>query len=133
MREIPGLGDRAADRLIALFEQRVEIVDERLHFARVASLEPPIAAFTDATRRSRKSVNGDRPCRTTESPPSRQIVAKTIERRVVDEADHVRIAVHDRDADHGRDRQQADDPQHRAEDQAAAERRGRRQLAASMR
>ncbi len=43
VREIAGLGDRAPDGLIAMLEQRVEIVDERLHLARIAPLDAAIA------------------------------------------------------------------------------------------
>jgi hypothetical protein len=41
VRQIARLRDRPTDRLIALLEQRVQIVDERLHIARVLALDPP--------------------------------------------------------------------------------------------
>ena len=43
VREVAGLGDRAPHRPFAMVEQRVEVVDERLDFARIAPLDSPIA------------------------------------------------------------------------------------------
>ena len=44
VRKIAGLGDGAFDGAIALVEQGVEIVDQRLHFGRVRAFEPARAA-----------------------------------------------------------------------------------------
>ena len=39
VRQIAGFRDRAADRELAVFEERVQIVDERLHFGRIRPVE----------------------------------------------------------------------------------------------
>ena len=42
VRQVAGLRDRAPHGLIAMLEQRVEIVDERLHLAGIPPLDAPI-------------------------------------------------------------------------------------------
>ena len=123
VREIAGLADRAADRCVAMLEQRVEIVDERLHFARIASLRAcaspllhvgqPLAHLVErrqparGRRRSRPPCDGDGQhrhdrcaceCTTTSGCHARR------SRRQ-----------HDRP-----DREQADRPEHRADAAARA-------------
>jgi hypothetical protein len=46
--EIAGLGNRTLDRLLAMAEQGVQIVDERLHFRRVHTFHPARATGTNA-------------------------------------------------------------------------------------
>lgn len=48
MRQVAGLRDRPPDRLIAVLEQRVEIVDERLHFGGIPSVQASLAAVADS-------------------------------------------------------------------------------------
>ena len=46
--EVAGLGQRAPDGLLAVLEQRVEIVDERLHFGRIIAVDAAIATVAEA-------------------------------------------------------------------------------------
>ena len=39
MRHIAGLGDRAPHRLVAMLEECIEIVDERLHLVRIPAVD----------------------------------------------------------------------------------------------
>ena len=39
VREVAGLGDRTADDLLAVVEQAVEVVDERLHFTGIGAFD----------------------------------------------------------------------------------------------
>ena len=45
--QIAGLRDRATDRDLAVLEQRVQVVDERLDFGRVRPVELPLPAFAN--------------------------------------------------------------------------------------
>ena len=53
-----GLRYRAADGLLPLVEQRVEIVDERLHFCRVLAFDAPITALVQSGKTGPKVVDG---------------------------------------------------------------------------
>ncbi len=64
VREIARLGDRALDRFLSMLEQRVEIVDERLHLGRVRAFDSPISPFVKPGKTARRLLIGERPRRT---------------------------------------------------------------------
>ena len=47
VREIAGFAERAADRVVAMIEQRVQIIHQRLNFGWIAAFEPPLAAVAN--------------------------------------------------------------------------------------
>ena len=57
VRQVARLCDRTADGLLPLVEQRVEIVDERLHFGRIFALDAPIAALVQSGKARAKVVD----------------------------------------------------------------------------
>ena len=54
VRQVARLRDRTADGLLSLVEQRVEIVDERLHFCRVLAVDAPIAPLVQSGKTARE-------------------------------------------------------------------------------
>ena len=46
--EIARLRERSAYRLVAVIEERVEIIHQRLHFGRIPSIDPAAAAVANA-------------------------------------------------------------------------------------
>ena len=57
VRQVAGLRDRAPHRLLPLVEQRVEIVDERLHLRRVVAVDAPVAALVQSGKTRSKVVD----------------------------------------------------------------------------
>jgi hypothetical protein len=45
VREISRGGERSGDRLLTIFEQRIEIIHERLHFIRIIAFDCPAASL----------------------------------------------------------------------------------------
>ena len=77
VREVAGLRHRARQRAFAVIEQRVELVDQRLHLGGIGAFDPPLACRRG--RRPGQSAAGracDSPPRTCDRPPIRQPIAK---------------------------------------------------------
>ncbi len=113
VREVAGLRERPAHRRIAVIEERVEIVDERLHFGRVLPLETTRAPFPDAGQA--RSQEGKR---RQSAPHHRQPQCHEANGRHRDERDmrgpaHRWDVPEQRQRDHMGDRQQAGRPQQR--------------------
>ena len=99
VRQIAGLRDRAPHGLIAMLEQRVEIVDERLHFAGIAPFDAAIPSLAHGGEplpqlgERRQAVPHHR-------QPAQQADRREDDQRgVVHEPDEVRIPVDERHAD----------------------------------
>ena len=56
VREVARLRQRAGHRPLAMLEQGVEIVDERLHLGRIDAVDPPLAAVVHFTQARRAAV-----------------------------------------------------------------------------
>ena len=123
VREIARLGDGAAHRTRLMFEQRVEIVDQRLDLARIvaghlprgagANLgEPPAHPFEWRQRAAHERQPGDH---AGNGNHRRQAAVRMDD----DDRTHRRRAEGERDGDH---REQPERPQDRAEHHPAAQR-----------
>jgi hypothetical protein len=112
VREITRFPEGAAHRAVAMFEQRVEIVDERLHLRRIPSLERALRAFLHVAEPLPHLGERDEPGTDDGEPRG--------ERGGGQDRHEVRAAL---DRQHDRpDGEQAERPEHRAHDHAAAER-----------
>ena len=138
VREIAGLGDRAADGLIAVLEQRVEIVDQRLHFGGIAAVEAALAALAHGGEaaaqpldRRQAVAHVDDPRQHAGHDEQRHDDAALVHRRAVQDDRAVRLVQHDRRGDDHRGAEQAEGPEDDAEQDARAQRPHHR--AASMR
>jgi hypothetical protein len=58
VRQVSGFRNRATHGVLPLIEQRVEIVDERLHFARVGTFDAAIAPFVQSCEPRSKVLDG---------------------------------------------------------------------------
>ena len=121
MREVARLRDRAADNAFAVREQRVEIVDERLHLGRVFAAHAGVAALVDGGQASAELMDRR------ESAPYERKAGSHEDHRERD--GYVMVAAHQRrealkqhDRRQVSDREQAGGPQRRTQEEPPAER-----------
>ena len=129
VRQVARLCHRAADGLLPLVEQRVEIVDERLHFCRVIALDAPLAALVQFDKARAKVADRRHAGANLQEPSGHAEHAQQQDKRLPEYVVHGGGYGHRGMEFHGRDQEgahhdyEADGPEHGTEEEAASQRK----------
>jgi hypothetical protein len=127
VRQVACFGDRAAHRPLTLVQERVQIVDEWLHFRRVASLDTPIPSSVKLDKtgaqvadRGHAGANLQKAgCHADHSHRQNERLPEEVVRRRRDR--HRRVKLHGGDEERTHHDHEANGPEHRSEKQPVAE------------
>ena len=126
VREITGPGDGARDRPIALVEQRVEVVNQRLHLGRVRAFQSMRAAGVQCSEVTPDGIDGRQTAshleESAEHERARHNDRQVARERAVDTTRSARMHGHHAGQRNARQNEQADGPERRADEQARAKR-----------
>jgi hypothetical protein len=125
--EISGTRHRALDRLLAVIEQQVEVVDERLHFGGVGPVDEALSPLMDRRQSQTQAIDGRQAAAHLNETDDHADNGNRRPRRrmreeVVEEPRRLRVVKHDLGQEHAGRGEQAGGPENRPEEHPGTQR-----------